>query len=331
MNYLKELKAFKDWLLVNDLPAHAIVLWYTLMALNNSVGWKPHFNAPNSVVGKLSGLSKSRLHEARKRLIEANFITCENGKKGKAPVYNMISLLQRDDQSMGSSRYQYRDPSTDRLQDQFREESQNQSQNASSDQSQYKLQNEPDPQYRNQSGEPSSKPLQNQSQHQSQEHVAPKAGESQDESQNQSDDPFCDQSGYQSQDKSQHPSRTIPKQKQREERRGDPHVENPFALYQKYFGTLHPSSKKAFTDWCDKLGNDMMIAAIKHAVKHGGRSFRYIEKILQEWTDANLHTVADVEKYVSRKSSWKGAASFQDQIKANNKAVIAELREEGWA
>ncbi|MGY0691886.1 DnaD domain-containing protein [Virgibacillus sp. FSP13] len=327
MNYIKELKAFKDWLLINDLPAHAIVLWYTLMAINNSVGWKHHFNAPNSVVGKLSGLSKNRLHEARKRLIEANFITCENGKKGKAPVYKMVSLLHRDDQAMNSSLYQNRDQATDRLKDQFRDESQNES----PDQSWYQLQNESEPQYRNQSRDQSGNQSQDQSQHQSQAHIAPNADASQDELQNQSDDQFCDQSWYQSQDKSQHPSRTIPKQKQKEERRGDPHAENPFDLYQNHFGTLHSSSRKAFMNWCDKLGDDMMIAAIKHAIKHGGRTFRYIEKILQQWTDANLHSVDEVETYVSEKSSWKGATSFQNQVEANNKAVLAELRKEGWA
>lgn len=88
MNYIKELNAFKDWVQVNELSASATLLWHTLMIINNTTGWKNQFNAPNALVGNLSGLSVQRINEARKQLMEQQLITCENGKKGKAPVGN---------------------------------------------------------------------------------------------------------------------------------------------------------------------------------------------------------------------------------------------------
>ncbi|KLV23051.1 hypothetical protein ABW02_20190 [Niallia circulans] len=115
MNYLKELKAFRDWLLLNDLNTSAIALWHTLMTINNMTGWKERFNAPNSTVEKLTGLSKQGLVDARKKLIENNLIEYEKGKKGKAPIYQMKSLLvnsfdlyyyQSDDQYTDQSLYQ---------------------------------------------------------------------------------------------------------------------------------------------------------------------------------------------------------------------------------
>ncbi|ASN05787.1 hypothetical protein CFK40_12585 [Virgibacillus necropolis] len=70
MDYIKELNAFKDWLLMNDLPTGAITLWHTLMAVNNATGWKERFNAPSSTVGQLMGLSKQGILDARKILME---------------------------------------------------------------------------------------------------------------------------------------------------------------------------------------------------------------------------------------------------------------------
>ncbi|MCP3741439.1 DnaD domain-containing protein [Rossellomorea sp. BNER] len=103
MNYLRELKAFKDWLLLNDLNTSAIALWHTLMAINNMAGWKERFNAPNSTVEKLTGLSKQGLVNARIKLIENQLIEYEKGKKGKAPIYKIMSLVNSVDQSLYQS------------------------------------------------------------------------------------------------------------------------------------------------------------------------------------------------------------------------------------
>ncbi|MBX6333733.1 DnaD domain protein [Candidatus Saccharibacteria bacterium] len=117
MNYLKELKAFRDWLLLNDLPTSAIALWHTLMAINNMAGWKERFNAPNSTVEKLTGLSKQGLVDARRKLIENGLIEYEKGKKGKAPIYKIVSLVNSLDQyayqSYDQSPYQYKYQSAD--------------------------------------------------------------------------------------------------------------------------------------------------------------------------------------------------------------------------
>lgn len=95
MNYIKELNAFREWLLVHELPASAIVLWYTLMSVNNVARWKQAFNSPNGVTQQLSGLSKSGVHTARKNLVEHGLISYKAGVKGRAPIYEMLSLVQK--------------------------------------------------------------------------------------------------------------------------------------------------------------------------------------------------------------------------------------------
>ncbi|HEX7065891.1 MAG TPA: DnaD domain protein [Bacillales bacterium] len=118
MNYIKELKAFKDWLLLNELPTSAIALWHTLMAINNMTGWKSSFNAPNPLVQQLTSLSKQGLVDARKKLIDNSLIEYEKGRKNKAPVYKMVSLVNSLDQPAYQTTYQSDDQSAYQSDDQ---------------------------------------------------------------------------------------------------------------------------------------------------------------------------------------------------------------------
>lgn len=95
---MKEFSAFRVWLIVNELPTHAIVLWHTLMNVNNSFGGKSTFNLPNGSAQILTGLSKSGVFLARKRLAEHGLIKYKPGGKGKSPVYEMISLVKNEDE-----------------------------------------------------------------------------------------------------------------------------------------------------------------------------------------------------------------------------------------
>lgn len=110
VNYIKELNAFRDWLLMNDLPPGAIALWYTLLSINNMAGWKERFNAPNSTLEKLTGLSKQGLVDARRKLLDNNLIEYQKGTRTKAPIYKMKSLVKnmdnKLDQSLDSNSYQ---------------------------------------------------------------------------------------------------------------------------------------------------------------------------------------------------------------------------------
>ena len=91
MNYIKELNAFKEWMAFHEMPPNAVLLWHTLMVLNNTARWMAKFNAPNSIIGNLSGLSSQRISESRKVLMENELIRYEPGVKGKAASYQIKS------------------------------------------------------------------------------------------------------------------------------------------------------------------------------------------------------------------------------------------------
>lgn len=233
MNYIKELNAFREWLLFNELPAGAVALWYTLMSINNVTRWKQKFNAPNAVVGQLSGLSRQGVLDARNKLLEHELIRCEKGKKGVAPVYEMISLIV--DTSLDTTL----DTSAD-------------------------------------------KPL------------------------------------------------TIHKQKQKKDKERREEEAGPLVTtYEQNIGKLSPLTREAFLKWTDVVGEGMMLEAIRFASKHHGRTFSYLESILQEWEEAKLKTVEDVKVFGKQKKSLKkNTIAFQPSKRLAKKSLFDELREE---
>lgn len=118
MNYIKELNAFKDWLLLNELTTSGIALWHTLMSVNNMTGWKEWFTAPNSTLQQLTDLSKQGLSDARNLLIQKNLIEYKKGKRGQAGYYKIISLVNSFDQSLDQTLDQLPDQSLDQSADQ---------------------------------------------------------------------------------------------------------------------------------------------------------------------------------------------------------------------
>lgn len=101
MNYIKELNAFRDWLLINDdITTSEVALWHSLMTVNNMTGWKTTFSVPNSTLQSLTGLSKQGLDNARNKLKTKGFIEYQKGQRKKSGKYKIISLVNSVDQTL---------------------------------------------------------------------------------------------------------------------------------------------------------------------------------------------------------------------------------------
>ncbi|MFW9970265.1 MAG: hypothetical protein ACFFDF_08705 [Candidatus Odinarchaeota archaeon] len=92
MNYIKQLNAFYDWRLLNDLSGKEQVLYLTLLHLNNKCGWKNEFNAPNRTLELLCSVDRSALNKLRNNLMQTGLIEYKKGRKGKAGLYKLKCL-----------------------------------------------------------------------------------------------------------------------------------------------------------------------------------------------------------------------------------------------
>ena len=95
MNYIRELNAFRDWLMLNPLTTSGVALWYTLMSINNMAGWSEWFTVPNSTLQQLAKLSKQGLADARNELKLKGLIDYRPGNRKQAGQYRMISLVNK--------------------------------------------------------------------------------------------------------------------------------------------------------------------------------------------------------------------------------------------
>lgn len=95
MNYLQELRAFKDWCLINQPPCGQIALWHALMMVANASGWQEWVTVPGRTLELLSGLSHSGINNARKGLIDRGRLEYRpSDNRKKASKYKIIPFCQ---------------------------------------------------------------------------------------------------------------------------------------------------------------------------------------------------------------------------------------------
>ena len=102
MNYIQQLNAFKDWVMINRPSTGQIALWYSLMSINNMAGWTEWFTAPNQTLQLMSGLSRQGLEKARGQLIQKGLIEYKKGKSNQAGHYKIIPFYTSNYQKVGT-------------------------------------------------------------------------------------------------------------------------------------------------------------------------------------------------------------------------------------
>ncbi len=93
MNYILEIKAFYDWLEVNQLSTAGIVLWHALMHIANKTGWQDNFTVAIAVLEIKTGLQKKAIINARNNLKQAGLIDFTSRTGNKSAIYKMNSFV----------------------------------------------------------------------------------------------------------------------------------------------------------------------------------------------------------------------------------------------
>ncbi|WP_077616910.1 DnaD domain-containing protein [Caenibacillus caldisaponilyticus] len=231
MNYIKELNAFRDYVLQNDLSTGEIALWHTLMLINNMSGWKEWFSAPNPTLQQMTGLSKSGLDKIRNQLCQKGLIEYQKGKKKHAGLYRMVPLS-----TLVHKLVHHVDLSED-----------NQETNPRT------------------IGEPTV------------DEKWPKSGPYLNKTKtklNETNNTDDDDGGGLPQ------SRAV-------------------EFFTINFGNFSEFIITEILNWVDQLSEDVVIAAMKLALKRNAKNFGYVESILKEWHSQGLKTIDQVRAYES--------------------------------
>ncbi|PAV27780.1 hypothetical protein CIL05_20085 [Virgibacillus profundi] len=82
-------------------------------------------------------------------------------------------------------------------------------------------------------------------------------------------------------------------------------VNSLFKSYEENMNKLTPMIEDELQTWTKVFDEEIVVEAIRESVKKGGRTFSYLEKILQNWKQAGLATLAEVETFELEKELEK--------------------------
>lgn len=108
-------------------------------------------------------------------------------------------------------------------------------------------------------------------------------------------------------------------------------MQNPLTFYDQNFTPLKPAASDVIVSWCEKSGDEIVLEAMQVAVMNGGRTLKYIEKILNEWSRAGLSSLDQVrhfQKQEGSKQERKRSLPFWKKVQTENKSILDKLREE---
>lgn len=94
MNYIQQLNGFWNWARTNEISHMELDLYVSILDIANSTSWKTQFSIPNSSLGRFD---KNSLTRARNKLVQYGLIKYNKGKKGQAPMYQVVKLYENDD------------------------------------------------------------------------------------------------------------------------------------------------------------------------------------------------------------------------------------------
>lgn len=97
MNYITEIKAFYDLVSVKRLSTGQIVLWHSLMYINNKCAWAEWFTVPNRTLELYTGMSRQSIVNARNILKQYGMIDFKtNGVKATAYILKSLQVPLQD-------------------------------------------------------------------------------------------------------------------------------------------------------------------------------------------------------------------------------------------
>lgn len=103
---------------------------------------------------------------------------------------------------------------------------------------------------------------------------------------------------------------TIHKEQNKKKKRGRGSERASSSLcktYEENINKLTPLIQKELMRWIDDMGEDMVKEALIITVKKGGKTFSYLEKVLEQWKQAGLKTPEDIHTYELEKELKKSS------------------------
>lgn len=78
-------------------------------------------------------------------------------------------------------------------------------------------------------------------------------------------------------------------------RREEEEKMNAFSFYQQYYGQASPLVLQSIGMWIDDTSEELVIESMKEGLRYNARTFKYCEKILDDWSKEGIKNLADLK------------------------------------
>ncbi|WP_158701641.1 DnaD domain-containing protein [Lentibacillus sp. Marseille-P4043] len=273
------------------MSASAIVLWYTLMHMNNKAMWIEEFTAAGPVLRFKSGLTESSFKRARAELKEKGYITYTSRGRNQAPAYRMIRLDLagagcgagtmtadgRDGSCLKAEQVDMRaDQITDGGTDQVTVGKTDQTMDVGLDRGVDVEANQNVDREMDRITDHFTNQNVNRDMNQNADHLA---------------DHLADHQANRTASTLIKHKQNINKTKQDETTA----AEDAFVFYQENFGVISPFVSDSLLNWVNDSGEPLVMEAMKRAVERNKLSWRYVKSILQAWDRKGISSVEDAK------------------------------------
>jgi len=273
MNYINEINGFRRHISLHPLAANAQAMWYILMHINNTCGWKEWFSVSNSRLASELQISEKTVRNIRGILVERGLIFYESQQRKKnSGMYKMISfssiLLCNHDETAVTITAELENEAETAVT--ITAESENNDKTAVNISPELKT---------------AVKTAVNVSPDlQTAVTITAESGENQ-------------KTAVTVTDINKHSSYIY----------SSTTTEINFSDVVNFFNTnireITPYEENEFKNWSNEFSYDLIIEAIKISVEQDKRNIKYINGILRNWSEKNLKTLDDVEKHTKNFAS----------------------------
>ncbi|MFD2924782.1 DnaD domain-containing protein [Halobacillus naozhouensis] len=96
---------------------------------------------------------------------------------------------------------------------------------------------------------------------------------------------------------------------------------NLHSFYEQNIGTVTPFIAEMMKEWCEELSEELVMEALKIAVRQNKLFFQYIDGILRQWKQKGVRKIAEVKEGVESHS--------KESLRDKNKRIFDKLRDKG--
>ena len=99
-----------------------------------------------------------------------------------------------------------------------------------------------------------------------------------------------------------------------------------YTYYEQNIGLISPAVAESMNTWLETMQSEVICAAISEAVKNGAYKWSYVESILRDCHNGNVHTIEEWDARQKQREQKRGAVRAKQEPQPESQYTIEEIQ-----